>query len=145
RVGNRVFATTGRPSFHSSGSFRHRWAAAEPPQRDQPRDIDRSVRSHEPVERARPPLDRTGRARVVLMGSLVGLLLGLGLLSIWTARDPGRPRKRATPSLLARLADTIVRSGVQGVTPARLIVASAGLGFPVAMSVLAVPPVRPPA
>jgi tight adherence protein B len=72
------------------------------------------------------------------MGSLVGLLLGLGLLSIWTARDPGRPRKRATPSLLARLADTIVRSGVQGVTPARLIVASAGLGLAVAMSVLAV-------
>jgi tight adherence protein B len=71
------------------------------------------------------------------MGSFVGLLLGLGLLSIWTARDPGRLRKRTTPSLLARLADTIVRSGVQGVTPARLIVASAGLGLAVAMSTLA--------
>jgi len=72
------------------------------------------------------------------MGSLVGLLLGLGLLSIWMARDPGRLHKRTRPSLLARLAETIAQSGVRGVTPARLIVASAGLGLVVAMSVLAV-------
>jgi len=72
------------------------------------------------------------------MGSLVGLLLGLGLLVIWTARHPARLPHRTSPSLLARLEEMIVRSGVQGVTPVRLIVASAGLGLAVAMSVLAI-------
>ena len=72
------------------------------------------------------------------MGSLVGLLLGLGLLVIWTARHPGQLPHRTSPSSLARLAEMIVRSGVQGVTPVRLIVASAGLGLAVAMSVLAI-------
>jgi len=72
------------------------------------------------------------------MGSLVGLLLGLGLLSIWMARAPVRMRKRTRPTFLSGLTEIIMRSGVHGVTPVRLVAASAGLGLATAMSVLAV-------
>ena len=74
---------------------------------------------------------------MILVGSLVGLLFGLGLLFIWTARDPRRIQGRTRRSLPNRLAEMIAQSGVQGVTPARLIVAAAGLGLAVSLSVLA--------
>lgn len=60
------------------------------------------------------------------MGSLIGLLAGVGvLLVIWTFVDPGwRPNRR--PPRRRRLADLLARAGVEGVSATQVLVLCAG-------------------
>ena len=64
-------------------------------------------------------------------GAFLGLVLGLGLASIWwsfwprEARPPVRTRRR----WLDRLADEIVLAGIRGLGPGGLLASSAVLGL----------------
>jgi tight adherence protein B len=72
------------------------------------------------------------------MGSMLGLLFGLGVFLVWTALDPARVRGRSRRSVGDRLAELAAQAGVPAITPARLLSASAGLGFVAGLLVLAV-------
>lgn len=72
------------------------------------------------------------------MGSLLGLLFGIGLLLLWTAWDPTRVNRRPRRSPMDRLAETIAQAGLQVVTPMRVVSASVGLGFVAGLVVLAI-------
>lgn len=71
------------------------------------------------------------------MGALLGLLLGLGLLLLWQSRLPVRNRPPGGAAWQARTRDLLVQAGVEGVTPAQLVCASAVLGVLVFVVVLA--------
>ena len=71
------------------------------------------------------------------MGALLGLLLGLGLLLLWQSRTPARPRPVGGSTWQARTRDLLTQAGVEGVTPAQLVCASAVLGLLVFVVVLA--------
>ncbi len=71
------------------------------------------------------------------MGALLGLLLGLGLLLLWQSRTPARPRPPGGSRWQARTRDLLVQAGVEGVTPAQLVCASAVLAVLVFVVVLA--------
>lgn len=65
------------------------------------------------------------------MGVVVGLLLGLGLLLVWSAfvLPPGDPREqRRDRSSRRRLADQLARAGMPSVTPAMLSAAAVAVG-----------------
>lgn len=72
------------------------------------------------------------------MGSLLGLLFGVGLFLLWTAWDPAHVNRRIRRSPTDRLAETIAQAGLQTVTPMRFVSASVGMGFVAALVVLAI-------
>jgi tight adherence protein B len=57
------------------------------------------------------------------MGAVIGLLAGTGILLVgWAFSEPDwRPRRRA-PRRTGRLADLLARAGVEGVSPAQVVV-----------------------
>jgi tight adherence protein B len=68
------------------------------------------------------------------MGVVVGLLLGTGLVLVWSAFTvPVRPRRTAGPS---RLRDTLDRAGMPSVSPALLLATASALGLVVFLAVL---------
>lgn len=68
------------------------------------------------------------------MGVVVGLLLGTGLVLVWSAFTvPVRPRSTSGPS---RLRDTLARAGMPSVSPALLLATACGLGLVVFLAVL---------
>ena len=71
------------------------------------------------------------------MGALLGLLLGLGLLLLSQSRTPTRQRPPGGAPWQARTRDLLVQAGVEGVTPAQLVCASAVLAVLVFVVVLA--------
>jgi tight adherence protein B len=66
------------------------------------------------------------------MGALIGLMAGLGLLLVgWTFAEPGwRPAPRSSRRT-GRIADLLARAGVEGVSPAQVVV-MCGVAFTVA-------------
>ena len=71
------------------------------------------------------------------MGALLGLLLGLGLLLLWQSRSPARPPAPGGSTWQERTRELLVQAGVEGVSPAQLVSASAVLGVLVFVAVLA--------
>ncbi|HWK92609.1 MAG TPA: type II secretion system F family protein [Luteimicrobium sp.] len=67
------------------------------------------------------------------MGVVVGLLLGAGLCSMWTAWWAPTPRTRRDDGWSARTQDLLVQAGATGVTPGGLAGASAVVGIVVAL------------
>lgn len=56
------------------------------------------------------------------MGALIGLMAGVGLLLIgWTVSEPGWRLPRRGSRRAGRLADLLARAGVEGVTPAQVV------------------------
>ncbi len=74
------------------------------------------------------------------MGAALGLLLGLGLLSIWRsgARRGHRHESRSGSGWHARTGDMLAQADLEAITPAQLIVASAVASATTALLVLAV-------
>jgi tight adherence protein B len=57
------------------------------------------------------------------MGALTGLMAGVGLLLIgWTVADPGWRPARRDRRRIGRIADLLARAGVEGVSPAQVVV-----------------------
>lgn len=72
-------------------------------------------------------------------GAVLGLVLGLGLLSIWTslwAADPGRQRRAATTGISLRVRDDLMALGLGRVPVAAVPGLCAGTGLVVALAVL---------
>ena len=71
------------------------------------------------------------------MGTLLGLLFGLGLLLVWRS-GPRRPvpRPKTGESIGDRTRDLLAQAGIDGVTPNQLFTASAVLGLLVFLVVL---------
>ena len=69
------------------------------------------------------------------MGPLLGLLAGLGLLLVWQS-GPRRPVRARRPGFDARTRELLAAAGVEGVSPAQLLSASAALGLVVGVLVL---------
>ena len=69
------------------------------------------------------------------MGALLGLLFGLGCLLVWRARSAPPPTS-ADSGWSQRTRELLSQAGIEGVSPAQLVVASAGLGLVVAVLVL---------
>lgn len=69
------------------------------------------------------------------MGALVGLGFGVGLLLVWTALHPGAP-PAITPAgrRRGRLRDLLTQAGVEGVTPAALVLSSITTGIVVLLA-----------
>lgn len=64
------------------------------------------------------------------MGALVGLGVGVGLLLIWTALNPAeRTGSEHNGRRRGRLRDLLVQAGVDGVTPAALVLSSITTGL----------------
>jgi tight adherence protein B len=64
------------------------------------------------------------------MGALVGLGFGVGLLLIWTALFPQEPAPgRQSARRRRRLRDLLAQAGVEGVTPAALVLSSITTGL----------------
>jgi tight adherence protein B len=64
------------------------------------------------------------------MGALVGLGFGVGLLLIWTAvSQTDTPTRRSERSRRRWLRDLLAQAGVEGVTPAALVLSSITLGL----------------
>jgi tight adherence protein B len=64
------------------------------------------------------------------VGALLGLVLGLGLLLVWSSLGPPRaprPRGQGRPGR-QRVGELLAQAGIEGVTPARLGVACLGVG-----------------
>lgn len=70
------------------------------------------------------------------MGALLGLVLGLGLLLVWRSGVRAPVRTSTGPTWQDRTRDLLAQADVQGVTPARLVAASVGLGALVGVLVL---------
>ena len=71
------------------------------------------------------------------MGPLLGLLLGIGLLLVWQSGDRRTVRApRTRPTWQERTGELLVQAGIEGVTPAQLVGASAGLGLVTSVLVL---------
>jgi tight adherence protein B len=68
------------------------------------------------------------------MGVVVGLLLGAGLCSVWTAWWSPTQRGRRSDGWSARTQDLLVQAGATGVTPGGLAGASAVVGLVVALA-----------
>lgn len=63
------------------------------------------------------------------MGTVVGLLLGMGLFCIWWSFwPPAPPRARGAGGWRDRVTDTMNHAGLETVTPCTLLVTCAGLG-----------------
>lgn len=72
------------------------------------------------------------------MGALLGLLLGIGLLLIWRS-GPRRPARRAfRRGWTDRTTELLAQAGIEAVTPAQLLVASALVAAVTGLLVLAV-------
>jgi tight adherence protein B len=69
------------------------------------------------------------------MGPLLGLLAGVGLLLVWQS-GPRRPPRTQRPGWDARTRELLAAAGVEGVSPAQLLSASAALGAVVGVLVL---------
>lgn len=67
------------------------------------------------------------------MGAFLGLLLGLGLVLVVRSRTPAAPGR---PGWQASGRDLLRQAGIEGVSPAQLLGASAGLGLTVFVLVL---------
>ncbi|MDP9166667.1 MAG: secretion system protein, partial [Actinomycetota bacterium] len=69
------------------------------------------------------------------MGAFLGLLCGIGLLLVWRALayPPRAPRDGGWQDATGEL---LRQAGIEGVTPAQLVLASLGLGLTVAVVVL---------
>lgn len=61
------------------------------------------------------------------MGAFLGLLMGTGLFLVWRACTTP-PRTRARTAWRERVAEQLAQAGIEGVSPGRLLGASAGLG-----------------
>jgi len=72
------------------------------------------------------------------MGTLVGLLLGAGLLLIWFSCWPQPVRERRPSRWQERTQDLLVRAGAPAVTPGRLVAACLVLALLVALLVLGI-------
>ena len=74
------------------------------------------------------------------MSVVVGLLLGLGIFLVIASRmAPRRPRLRpAGPTWQQRTQDLLNQAGIDGVTPASLVAASAGTSLVTVLGVLAI-------
>ena len=62
------------------------------------------------------------------MGTLVGLLFGLGVFLIWQSFGPPTPPRRGQVTRRDRVADLIAQAGIESVTPAGLIASCIGVG-----------------
>lgn len=62
------------------------------------------------------------------MGALLGLLLGLGCLLIWRASQGPTVRKPSADGWQQRTRELLAQAGIEGVSPAQLLGASASLG-----------------
>ncbi len=73
------------------------------------------------------------------MGALVGLLLGLGLFSMWQSLGP-RPSglRDSGVSRRQRVVEMLAQAGIEAVTPAGLVASCVGVGMVVLVAVLAV-------
>jgi tight adherence protein B len=71
-------------------------------------------------------------------GTLVGLLLGTGLASIWWSCWPRVPRRTASPGWYLRLEDVLVQAGAPSVSPWSLLAVAAGSALTVLLAVTAV-------
>ncbi|WP_084078842.1 type II secretion system F family protein [Demequina sp. NBRC 110057] len=67
------------------------------------------------------------------MGTLWGLVAGLGVFMVWWSFWAPEPRERSGRGWDARMADRLVQAGAGAVTPAALIAASVGVGLVVAL------------
>ncbi|MGO1568671.1 MAG: type II secretion system F family protein, partial [Brachybacterium sp.] len=68
-------------------------------------------------------------------GAFLGLVIGLGLLSIWWSmweQENAAPRRGAAARALDRLRDDLIKVGLDTVPPAAVPALSAGLGLVVA-------------
>jgi tight adherence protein B len=62
------------------------------------------------------------------MGTLVGLLFGVGVLLIWQALSPSRPDRRRRAALAERTQEALTQAGIEAVSPGQLVALSGGLG-----------------
>lgn len=72
-----------------------------------------------------------------MTGTLIGLLLGSGLASVWWSYWPRAPRRAAPPSWYLRLRDDLVQAGAPSVSPWSLLAVSAGTALTVLLAVAA--------
>lgn len=73
------------------------------------------------------------------MGAVIGLLCGVGLFLMWRSGPRRPPRRiRQRPGLNVRITELLTQAGIEAVTPAQLIVASAGCGLVVGAAVIIV-------
>ncbi len=64
------------------------------------------------------------------MGAVLGLMLGIGLLSAWRSGPRRGPRRvKAGPSLTQQAAEMLAQAGIESVTPQQLIGSSLGLSL----------------
>lgn len=78
------------------------------------------------------------------MGTVVGLLLGAGLVTIWWSFFPAPPKtQRRGRTWSERTQDLLVQAGAPSVSPAALVLTSFGLGL-VALLVIGVVTASPP-
>lgn len=76
------------------------------------------------------------------MGALLGLLFGLGVYLVWTSAERPVSSRTMTPEprrrLRDRLAESLAESGIEGMTPARLVVLCGAVGLLAGLGVLTV-------
>ncbi len=77
------------------------------------------------------------------MGTVAGLLLGVGLLLVWFSCWPGPPNRRRPSRWAERTQDLLVRAGAPGVTPGRLVAASGVVAVVVAFIAVGLVPSPP--